>query len=103
MKNSKRTKIKSTTEKPRLLVFKSLNHIYAQLIDDQENKILAAVSSLKVADNKKKKSELIGEKIAESAKKLNIKKVIFDRSRYKYNSRRISDLANAARKNGLEF
>ena len=101
-----RGKILGTAERPRLVVFKSLNHIYAQLVDDTSRKTLTGVSSLKGslnADGKKtEKAEAVGAAIAGKAKDLGIKSIVFDRSGYRYHGK-IKVLAEAARKAGLEF
>ncbi len=101
-----RRKIRGTAECPRLVVFKSLNHIYAQLIDDLQHKTITGVSSLKGsvngAGNKTQKATTVGTAIAEKAKNMGIKKVVFDRSGYLYHGK-IKALAEAARKAGLEF
>jgi large subunit ribosomal protein L18 len=101
-----RGKIKGTAERPRLVVFKSLNHIYAQLVDDLQKKTITGVSSLKGSINatgkKMEKAKAVGTAIAEKAKGLGINKVVFDRSGYLYHGK-IKALAEAARKAGLEF
>ncbi len=101
-----RRKIKGTGERPRLVVFKSLNHVYAQLVDDLQHKTITGVSSLKGSVNatgkKTQKAMAVGTAIAEKAKGLGIKKVVFDRSGYLYHGK-IKALAEAARKAGLEF
>ncbi len=101
-----RGKIHGTTDCPRLVVFKSLNHIYAQLVDDVARKTLTGVSSLKgsldVSGTKMDKAKAVGENIAKKAQELGIKKIVFDRSGYLYHGK-IKTLAEAARKAGLEF
>ncbi len=101
-----RRKIQGTAERPRLVVFKSLNHIYAQLVDDQLHKTITGASSLKGSVNasgkKSQKAAAVGSAIAEKAKGIGIKKVVFDRSGYLYHGK-IKALAEAARKAGLEF
>ena len=104
-----RKQISGTAEQPRLCVFRSLKHIYAQIINDSEGKTLAAASDLdaavkeKVAEKKKAESaEIVGFLAAERALSKGIKKVVFDRGGYKYHGR-IKMLAEAARKAGLEF
>ena len=104
-----RGSIKGTANRPRLSVFRSNNHIYAQIIDGKNNKVLAAASTLE-ADMKKKLKNTsnkeaaveIGKRIAEKAIKAGIKVVAFDRSGFKYHGR-IKALADAARDNGLTF
>lgn len=101
-----RSKIRGTGERPRLIVFKSLKHIYAQLVDDTARRTLTGVSSLKgglnVSGNKTKKAVAVGEAIAKKAKEMGISRVIFDRSGYIYHGK-VKALAEAARKSGLEF
>jgi large subunit ribosomal protein L18 len=97
-------------EKPRLCVFKSLNHIYAQLVDDRGERTLTGVSSLtaevrsqvKPDDSKTSISKKVGLHLAQKAKELGIKKVVFDRNRYPYHGR-IKSLAEGAREGGLGF
>ena len=104
-----RSKISGTAEKPRLCIFRSLNHIYAQVIDDISGHTLVAASS-KDADisasakgkNKKEIAEQVGALVAQRATGTGIKAVVFDRGGYQYHGR-IQTLADAARKAGLEF
>lgn len=105
-----RSIIKGTEERPRLTVFKSLGHIYVQLINDVEGKTLVSASTLdkevrneiKEGMTKKAKSEIVGMTIAKKALAANITKVAFDRNGYIYHGR-VKALADAARQNGLEF
>lgn len=96
------------TERPRLCVFRSNKEIYGQIIDDAKQKTIISFSSKKLTNKEKEKKGkeaiafLVGEKIAILAKKKKIKKVVFDRSGYKYHGR-IKMLAEGARKGGLEF
>lgn len=90
--------------KPRLNVFRSLTHIYVQLIDDETGKTLAAASSTEVK-TKGKKTQIaaeVGKLAAQKALALGIKKVVFDRGGYQYHGR-VKELAEAARAAGLEF
>jgi|SRR5580698_4147033 large subunit ribosomal protein L18 len=100
-----REKLAGSTERPRLNVYRSLNHIYAQVIDDQKGETLAAVSTLalklKTGGNVAAAKE-IGKAIAEKATAKGIKKVVFDRGGFLYHGR-IKALADAAREGGLEF
>jgi large subunit ribosomal protein L18 len=100
-----RQKLAGTAERPRLNVYRSLNHIYAQVIDDQTGTTLAAVSTLslklKTGGNVASAKE-IGKTIAERAAEKGIKKVVFDRGGFLYHGR-IKALADAAREAGLEF
>jgi large subunit ribosomal protein L18 len=99
-----RSKISGTAEKPRLSVFRSNSQIYAQIIDDVAGTTLAAASSLKIKDKmtKKEQAAKVGEFIAQAAQEAGIKSVIFDRNGYLYHGR-VKELAEAARKNGLNF
>ncbi len=96
------------TSRPRLSVFRSNKEIYAQIVDDLKNKTLVAFSSdlLKKQEKAKKDRKeiayMVGEKIAALAKKKKIKKIVFDRSGYKYHGR-VEKLAEGARKGGLDF
>ena len=97
-----RKKIEGDEVRPRLAVFRSNKHIYAQIIDDQQKKTLLAVSSLKESKNNKEVASVIGEKIAKQALEKSITAVKFDRSGYVYHGR-IKALADAARSAGLNF
>lgn len=98
-----RQRIRGTKDRPRLAVFKSRQHLYAQLIDDSLGKTLAAVSDLKITKNdKKKKAYEAGKNIAEKAVKLKLKKVVFDRGGFLYHGR-IAEFAKGAREGGLDF
>ncbi|GAA5337454.1 50S ribosomal protein L18 [Thermus antranikianii] len=88
----------------RLSVFRSLKHIYAQIIDDEKGHTLVAESSLalKLKGNKTEVARQVGRALAEKAKALGITKVAFDRGPYKYHGR-VKALAEGAREGGLEF
>ncbi|MBZ5527234.1 MAG: 50S ribosomal protein L18 [Acidobacteriia bacterium] len=104
-----RMKVEGTPERPRLCVYRSLGHIYAQVIDDRSGKTLVSASSL---DKETKKSikgggniasaKVVGKAIAERSKAAGIAKVVFDRGGYKYHGR-VKALADAAREAGLQF
>jgi len=101
-----RAKLQGTEERPRLAVFRSVAHIYAQVIDDSKGQTLVAASSVE-KDGKTKggnvaAAKAIGKSIAERAKEKGIKKVVFDRGGYQYHGR-VKALADAAREAGLEF
>lgn len=104
-----RRKIVGTVERPRLTVFRSSKHIYAQLIDDLNGRTLAAASS-NSPDLRKdaayggnvKAAKAVGKRLAEVAKELGITKAAFDRGHYRYHGR-IKALADAAREGGLQF
>ncbi len=98
-----RKTVTGTSDRPRLAVFKSMQHIYAQIIDDSSGKTLAAQSDLKITTGTKKERALtVGENIAKVAVKEKIKMVVFDRGGFKYHGR-IAALAEGARKGGLQF
>lgn len=104
-----RKRVYGTPERPRLSVFKSLNHIYAQIIDDVSGTTLVSASTLSPDLREKIKSggniesaKLVGEVIGKKALDKNISKVVFDRGGYPYHGR-IKALAEAAREAGLEF
>jgi len=99
-----RAKVSGTAQKPRLNVFRSLSHIYAQLIDDVDGKTLAAASSkeLKAGGKKTEMAMEVGKLAAKKALALGIKEVVFDRGGYQYQGR-IKQLADGARAGGLEF
>lgn len=111
-----RAKISGTDKIPRLCVFRSNKYIYAQLIDDKNNKILASIrdSQVKVkkTGTKKEKDKKLSKKlsiafetgklIAQKAKDLKVEKVVFDRGGYKYHGR-VKALADGARDSGLKF
>jgi large subunit ribosomal protein L18 len=100
-----REKLEGTGERPRLNVYRSLNHIYAQVIDDQKGETLVSASSLamklKTGGNIAAARE-IGKAVAEGAVAKGIKSVVFDRGGYLYHGR-VKALADAAREAGLEF
>ncbi|MFN2567074.1 MAG: 50S ribosomal protein L18 [Gemmatimonadaceae bacterium] len=98
-----RKKVSGTAERPRLVVFRSDKHIYAQLVDDDTGRTIATVSSLKVADGKKsEKAAEVGKQVAVIAKDKGITRVVFDRGGYKYHGR-VKAVADGAREGGLEF
>jgi large subunit ribosomal protein L18 len=96
-----------TEVRPRLAVFRSLNHIYAQVIDDTSGRTLAAASTVdkELKGSKATKSEeaaVVGRLVAQRAKAAGIERVVFDRAGFRYHGR-IKSLADAAREAGLEF
>jgi len=104
-----RKKLGGTAQRPRLSVFRSLDHIYAQVIDDEAGRTLVNASSLEPAVRAqaegKKKADLarvVGALVAERAKGAGISAVVFDRGGYKYHGR-VQALADAARQGGLHF
>ncbi len=104
-----RKKVSGTPERPRLSVYRSLNQIYSQIIDDVNSHTIACASTLdkKLKEMKGHKGNIqsakkVGELISSKAKEKGIKKVVFDRGGYKYHGR-LKALADAARESGLEF
>jgi large subunit ribosomal protein L18 len=100
-------KISGTSERPRLNVFRSLGHIYAQVIDDSQGNTLASASTLDkevagmlAGKNKKEQAAVVGKVVAERAKAAGVTQVVFDRGGYIYHGR-VKALADAAREGGL--
>ncbi|MCR9162225.1 MAG: 50S ribosomal protein L18 [Nannocystaceae bacterium] len=102
-----RKKVSGTSERPRLTIFRSNKHIYAQVIDDMTASSLAAASDLKVGGDDKDmdktaRAKAVGAAIASACLDKGIKQVVFDRNGYAYHGR-VNALAAAAREAGLEF
>ncbi len=102
-----RKKLHGTTERPRLSVFRSASHIYAQIVNDEEQKTLLAISSLSsdvkgASGSKTDIARQVGNAIAKKCLEKNIKQVVFDRNGFVYHGR-VKALADAAREAGLEF
>ena len=104
-----RKKVRGVPDRPRLCVFRSLRHIYAQIIDDTNGHTLIAASSLEAADtngrsvqSKLAASQAVGKLVAERATSKGITRVVFDRGGYKYHGR-VKALAESSRESGLEF
>ena len=101
-----RSRISGTQERPRLAVFRSVNHIYAQVIDDQQGHTMVSAASvekdLRGKGGNVNGAKAVGKVIAERAKEKGINKVVFDRGGYLYHGR-VKALADAARQAGLEF
>ena len=104
-----RTRVEGTAERPRLSVYRSNGHIYAQVIEDRTGRTLVSASSLDKETRKELKggnnvaaAKVIGKKIAERARAAGIEKVVFDRGGYMYHGR-VEALAAAAREAGLKF
>ncbi len=97
-----RNKIAGTPERPRLVVFRSLAHIYAQLIDDRNGRTVVAASDADGSGKKSERATAVGTQLAERAKAAGIEEVVFDRAGYRYHGR-VKALADAARKGGLVF
>lgn len=104
-----RVKLGGTTQRPRLNVFRSLSHIYAQVIDDERGITVAQASTidkeiapLVQGKTKVEASKIVGQKVAERAKQAGVEMVVFDRGGYKYHGR-VAALAEGAREAGLQF
>ncbi|MDD3840363.1 MAG: 50S ribosomal protein L18 [Clostridia bacterium] len=104
-----RKKISGTSERPRFNVFKSLNHVYAQIINDETGETLVSASTLETEIKQKANSncnieaaKMVGSRIAEKALEKGINKVVFDRGGYIYHGK-VKALADAAREKGLDF
>ena len=108
-KNRVRKKIFGTPERPRLVVYRSLKHMYAQVIDDTRGHTLAAASTVEkdlekelAGKNKKDKARVVGQVIARRCLEKNIDRVVFDRNGYLYHGR-VKEVAEGAREGGLKF
>jgi large subunit ribosomal protein L18 len=102
-----RIRLAGTEARPRLAVFRSLSHIYAQVIDDTSGSTIAAASSLEAGlrdatGTKTESAKRVGQLVAERAKKAGVDTVVFDRAGFKYHGR-VRSLAEAAREAGLDF
>jgi large subunit ribosomal protein L18 len=103
-----RGRVSGTPQRPRLAVFRSLSHIYAQVIDDEAGRTLAAASTLdpdlrgKAEGTKTERAKLVGKAIGERAKARGIEAVVFDRGGFLYHGR-VAAVANGAREAGLKF
>lgn len=100
-----RARIKGTNERPRLSVFRSGKHVYAQLIDDIKQTTLAEASDLTIKKGKHTKSELakqVGVEVAKKAKAVGVSAVVFDRGGFPYQGR-VRQVAEGAREGGLKF
>jgi large subunit ribosomal protein L18 len=97
-----RNVISGTAERPRLVVFRSLKHITAQLVDDTQGRTIFTVTSSALEGTKTAKSLAVGKRVAERAKEAGITRVVFDRAGYQYHGR-VKAVADGAREGGLEF
>jgi large subunit ribosomal protein L18 len=102
-----RLRVDGTSSRPRLAVFRSLNHIYAQVIDDSSGRTLAAASSLEpdlrsATGTKVAEASAVGRIVAERARAAGVAQVVFDRAGFRYHGR-VKSLADAAREAGLDF
>lgn len=97
-----RKSLAGTTERPRLVVFRSLKHIYAQIVDDVTHRTLMTVTDQGIEGKKTERASQVGKRIAERAKAAGISRVVFDRAGYQYHGR-VKAVADGAREGGLEF
>jgi large subunit ribosomal protein L18 len=97
-----RNRVAGTPERPRLVVYRSLKHISAQLVDDRTRRTLMTVTDIGMAGTKSKRATEVGKRIAERAKDAGVSKIVFDRAGYRYHGR-VKALAEGAREGGLEF
>jgi large subunit ribosomal protein L18 len=102
-----RLRVEGSGARPRLAVFRSLNHIYAQVIDDASGRIVAAASTVEKdlrgsSSSKSDEAKVVGRLVAERAKAAGVERVVFDRAGFRYHGR-VRSLAEAAREAGLEF
>ena len=99
-----RARVHGTAERPRLLIFRSNQHLYAQLVDDTTGRVIAAVSDLKLKGKKTgvELARVVGVALAKEAIRRKISKAVFDRGGYKYHGQ-VAALAQGARETGLTF
>jgi large subunit ribosomal protein L18 len=102
-----RLTLEGSTERPRLAIFRSLNQIYAQIIDDSAGRTLASASSLEsgvrsTKGTKSDRAKMVGRLLAERARAAGVERVVFDRAGFRYHGR-VRALADAAREGGLDF
>jgi large subunit ribosomal protein L18 len=97
-----RARVIGTPERPRLVVYRSLKHIYAQLVDDSVQRTLLTVTDQALTGKKSERSVAVGKLVAEKAKAAGITRVVFDRAGYQFHGR-VKAVADGAREGGLEF
>ncbi len=97
-----RKAVNGTSERPRLVVFRSVKHIYAQIVDDVAQRTLLTVGDEGMNGTKSERALAVGKSVAEKAKAAGIAKVVFDRAGYQYHGR-VKAVADGAREGGLEF
>jgi len=110
IKNRIQKKIRGTSERPRLTIYRSLHHVYAQIVDDSQSKTVVTASTLtpgvrdeiKALKGKKEIAKRVGMEVGKLAKEKNIKLVVFDRNGYQYHGV-VKSLADGAREAGLKF
>ncbi len=106
----RKKKVVGTSERPRLVVYRSNKYMHAQLVDDSQNKVLMgmfdkskiAAEAVKEGKTKTERSKILGKIFAEQAKKLKVSKIVFDRNGYHYHGR-VKAFADGAREGGLDF
>lgn len=97
-----RKRVAGSAERPRLVIFRSLKHIYAQLVDDVGHRTILTMGDGALTGTKSEKAAALGKQLAAAAKEQGISKVVFDRAGYRYHGR-VKALADGAREGGLEF
>jgi len=97
-----RKKVIGSAERPRLVVYRSIKHIYAQLVDDTAQRTIMTVTDSGLEGKPTERSVEVGKRIAAKAKDAGVKRVVFDRAGYKYHGR-VKGVADGAREGGLEF
>jgi large subunit ribosomal protein L18 len=97
-----RVRLAGSVERPRLVVYRSLKHIAAQLVDDAARRTILAVSDQGITGTKTERASEVGKRLAARAKESGVSKVVFDRAGYRYHGR-VKALADGAREGGLEF
>ena len=97
-----RKKVNGTSERPRLVIYRSLKHIYAQLVDDAAQRTLMTVTDSGLSGKPTERSVEVGKRLAAKAKDAGVTRVVFDRAGYKYHGR-VKGVADGAREGGLEF
>jgi large subunit ribosomal protein L18 len=97
-----RNRLSGTSERPRLVVFRSLKHITAQLVDDVVQRTLMTVTDQGITGTKTQRAAEVGKKVAARARETGVSKIVFDRAGYRYHGR-VKALADGAREGGLEF
>ena len=99
-----RTKLRAVSSKPRLSVFRSNKHMYAQVIDDTQGKTVASASTFEIKEkkNKTEKAKEVGKMVAERAKKAGVAEAVFDRRQYKFHGR-VKAVAEGAKEKGMKI
>ncbi|HEX7123516.1 MAG TPA: 50S ribosomal protein L18 [Gemmatimonadaceae bacterium] len=97
-----RKRVAGSSERPRLVVYRSLKHITAQLVDDTGGRTLLTVTDQGITGTKTQRAAEVGKRVAAKAKEAGVSKIVFDRAGYRYHGR-VKALADGAREGGLEF